>query len=43
MMRRIPIRRLLRHTAMIAGASALAAVAGPFGTWDLEPGPRFLY
>ena len=43
MMRRIPSRRLLRHGAMIAGASALAAVAGPFGTWDLEPGPRFLY
>ena len=28
---------------MIAGASALAAVAAPFGTWGIEIGPRFLY
>ncbi len=28
---------------MIAGGSALAAIAGPFGTWGLEIGPRFLY
>ena len=43
MMGCLPSRRLLRHAAMIAGASALAAVAAPFGTWGFEIGPRFLY
>ena len=42
-MRRIPIRRVLRHVVMLAGASALAAVAGPFGTWEIEIGQRFVY
>ena len=33
----------LRHGAIIVGASALVAVAAPFGTSALEIGPRFLY
>ena len=43
MTRHFPSRRFLRHAAMIAGASALVAVAGPFGTSNLEIGARFLY
>ncbi len=36
-------RRWLGHGALVVGASALATIAGPFGTAALEIGPRFLY
>lgn len=38
-----PARRWLGHGALVVGASALAALASPFGTSALEIGPRFLY
>ncbi len=38
-----PARRWLGHGALVVGASALATIASPFGTSDLEIGPRFLY
>ena len=36
-------RRWVRHAAIIVFASALVAVAGPFGTPNLDIGVRFLY
>ena len=38
-----PGRRWLGHGALVLGASALATIAGPFGTSALDIGPRFLY
>lgn len=35
--------RLLRHAAVVVLASSLVAVAGPFGTSNLDMGVRFLY
>ena len=36
-------RRWIGHGALVVGASALATIASPFGTSDLDIGPRFLY
>ena len=35
--------RWLRHAAMVVLASALVAIAGPFGTSNLDIGTRFFY